>query len=195
MQGMTIRRKREKLGLSQAQLAERIGLSPALVSNWENGKSQPSQAQVNALREAFRDGGEAAVSEPSKDLPWKEAIIKVLDGSDAPMHYADIAQAIIDNRYRVNDVGATPANTVSANLSASINKDKSKSPFVKVDRGMYTLRNAKGVPVKKRIEESDEAEETAREMGLINAFGDLLTFPWVWFMRLGRVVVGRGRLG
>ena len=60
---------------------------------------------------------------------------------------------------------------------------------------MYTLRNAKGVPVKKRIEESDEAEETAREMGLINAFGDLLTFPWVWFMRLGRVVVGRGRLG
>ena len=41
MQGMTIRRKREKLGLSQAQLAERIGFSPALVSNWENGKSQP----------------------------------------------------------------------------------------------------------------------------------------------------------
>jgi transcriptional regulator with XRE-family HTH domain len=171
MLGTTIRRKREKLGLSQAELAELIGFSPALVSNWENGKSQPSHAQVNALRDAFRNGGEAADSEPSKDIPWKESIIKVLGGSDAPMHYADIAQAIIDNGYRVNDVGATPAATVSANLSASINKDKSKSPFVKVDRGMYTLRNATSVPVQKRIEESDEAEETAREMGLINAFG------------------------
>jgi transcriptional regulator with XRE-family HTH domain len=170
MQGATIRRKREKLGLSQAQLAQRIGFSAALVSNWENDKSQPSQAQVNALKEAFRDGGEAAVSEPSKDMPWKEAILKVVDGSDAPMHYVDIAQAIIDNRYRVN-VGATPAITVSAYLSTSINKDKSKSPFVKVDRGMYALRNAKSVPVTKRIEESDEAKETAREMGLINAFG------------------------
>ena len=119
------------------------------------------------------------------------------------MQTADIAQTIIDNGYRVN-VGATPAKTVAAYLSESINKEKSKSPFIKVDRGMYALRNAKSVPAKQRVEESDEAEEAAREMGLIiiNAFGmfwdrnrDLLTFPWVWFMRLGRVVVGRGRLG
>ena len=135
------------------------------------------------------------------DMPWREAIITALQDGDTSMQTADIAQTIIDNGYRVN-VGATPAKTVAAYLSESINKEKSKSPFIKVDRGMYALRKAKSVPAKQRVEESDEAEEAAREMGLINAFGmfwdrnrDLLTFPWVWFMPLGRVVVGRGRLG
>lgn len=103
------------------------------------------------------------------EMPWREAMIQALRDNDTPMHYAEIAQAIIDNGYRVN-VGATPANTVAANLSASINKE-SRSPFVKVDRGVFALRPTKSVPAKKRVAESDEAEEAAREMGLINAFG------------------------
>ena len=45
------------------------------------------------------------------DMPWREAIVKVLQDSGSPMHYAEIAQAISDSGYRVN-VGATPANTV-----------------------------------------------------------------------------------
>jgi len=40
---------------------------------------------------------------------------------------------------------------------------------VKVQRGLYALKE--GVPLKKLAEVADEAEETAREMGLINAFG------------------------
>jgi hypothetical protein len=50
------------------------------------------------------------------DMPWREAILTALQDSGTPMHYAEIAQAIIDRGYRVN-VGATPAATVSANLS------------------------------------------------------------------------------
>lgn len=103
------------------------------------------------------------------DMPWRSAMVKVLKEAGAPMHYAEIAQAIIDKEYRTN-VGATPAATVSANLSESIRKD-AKSPFVKVDVGVYSLQDAEGPPSRQRLEESDEAAEAAREMGLINAFG------------------------
>ncbi|WP_310773622.1 HTH domain-containing protein [Mycobacterium sp. Z3061] len=103
------------------------------------------------------------------DMPWREAIVKVLQDSGIPMHYAEIAQAIIDSGYRVN-VGATPAATVAANLSESI-RSRKRSPFVKVERGVYALRVTGTKMVQKGVEEADEAREDAREMGLINAFG------------------------
>lgn len=103
------------------------------------------------------------------DMPWREAIVTALEGSGAPMHYAEIAQAIIDSGYRVN-VGATPAATVAANLSESIRSGK-KSPFVKVERGVYGLQDTKRKLPPQQVKESDEAEEDSRGMGLINAFG------------------------
>lgn len=99
------------------------------------------------------------------DMPWREAILAALHDSGAPMHYAEIAQAIIDNGYRVN-VGATPAATVSSNLSGLVRRKS----VVKVERGMYALANTRRKVVQ-RVEEADEAQEDAREMGLINAFG------------------------
>jgi hypothetical protein len=103
------------------------------------------------------------------EMPWRDAIVTVLKASGSPMHYAEIAQAIIDNEYRVN-VGATPAVTVAANLSESIRSEK-RSPFVKVERGVYALRDTSIKPVGREAAESDEAKEDARQMGLINAFG------------------------
>jgi hypothetical protein len=85
------------------------------------------------------------------------------------MRYDEIAQAIIDTGYRVS-VGATPAATVSAILSESIRKER-KTPFVKVDRGVYALRSTVAATTPDAVAESDEAVEDAREMGLINAFG------------------------
>jgi hypothetical protein len=103
------------------------------------------------------------------DMPWRKAMVKALQDSGEPMRYDEIAQAIIDAGYRVS-VGATPAATVSANLSESIRKEPN-SPFIKVERGVYALRNEKSLPVAKRKASSDEAAEDALEMGLINAFG------------------------
>ncbi|MEO3757305.1 HTH domain-containing protein [Mycobacterium sp. B14F4] len=104
------------------------------------------------------------------DMQWRQAMVKALQDSREPMHYADIAQAIIDKGYRVN-VGATPAATVAANLSQSIGNDP-KSPFVRIDRGVYALRSAKRTAAAaKSVDKANEAEEVAREMGLINAFG------------------------
>jgi hypothetical protein len=96
------------------------------------------------------------------DMPWRAAVIKVLKDNGTPMHYAEIAQDILDKGYRKN-VGATPANQVAATLSASI-ANEAKSPFQKVERGIFALRGAKPP-------DSDEAKKDAREMGLINAFG------------------------
>lgn len=103
-----------------------------------------------------------------KDMPWREAIEKALRESGEPMHYTEIAQWVTNEGYR-RHVGATPSNTVAANLSASINEPD--SPFIRVERGVYTVRNAKQPPDGSGVDEADEAEEAAREMGLINAFG------------------------
>ena len=102
------------------------------------------------------------------DMAWRDAMIRVLKENDTPMHYAEIAQAIIDCGYR-ESVGATPAATVAANLSESIRSRR--SPFVKVDRGIYALKDAPVTRDDAQSTESDEAQEDARQMGLINAFG------------------------
>ena len=79
----------------------------------------------------------------AKELTWREAIEKVLQSTDGAMHYKDIAEKIVSEGLRQN-VGATPPATVSANLTTSIANEGEKSPFQKVGRGEYILReNAK----------------------------------------------------
>jgi len=73
------------------------------------------------------------------ELKWKEAIEKVLDEEKKSLHYATIAQLIAERGYRKN-LGATPKDTVSANLTTDINENKEKSIFAKVERGNYILR-------------------------------------------------------
>lgn len=114
------------------------------------------------------------------NMKWRDAILKVLKESAEPMHYSDIAQAIIDNSYRVN-VGATPAATVAANLSQRPLRDKVE----RVSIGVYALRTppsaqspTPALPAPASTIEADpEDEDTVAvgedsiQMGLINAFG------------------------
>ncbi|WP_433828530.1 HTH domain-containing protein [Actinoplanes sp. CA-015351] len=102
------------------------------------------------------------------NLSWQDAIIRVLEEAGKPLHYADIAQAVIDGGLRDN-VGATPANTVASVVSQSIKDLEDGSPFFKLERGIYGLRAAG--PEEPALEAHDEAEEDAERMGLINAFG------------------------
>jgi transcriptional regulator with XRE-family HTH domain len=44
-----ILRAREKRGLSQEQLAEKLGISQAMISLWENGKSEPSDETLQKM--------------------------------------------------------------------------------------------------------------------------------------------------
>ncbi len=105
------------------------------------------------------------------DMKWKDAILRVLEDADDPVHYSDIAQAIIDRSYRTS-VGATPAATVAATISLDL-----KTQVVRTSRGHYALAGKSWSPPTGHSPQSfdqpqkDEAAEDADEMGLINAFG------------------------
>jgi len=49
----TIREWREQTGLTQAQLAARLDVTPSSVYNWEAGKSEPRAAQLKAMAQLF----------------------------------------------------------------------------------------------------------------------------------------------
>lgn len=102
-----------------------------------------------------------------------EAIIKVLEDSDVPLHYTEIAEQIVEDHLR-SSVGATPASTVVAYISSSIKENGSNSPFVRVNRGEYSLRSKFEGPFKELGSEMGTEEElsAATETGpIVQAFG------------------------
>ena len=73
------------------------------------------------------------------ELKWKEAIEKVLNEEKKQLHYTEIAELIAKRGYR-KSLGATPSDTVCANMTTDINAKKENSLFAKVDKGYYILR-------------------------------------------------------
>ncbi len=109
------------------------------------------------------------------ELKWKEAIAKVLEEEKKAIHYTEIAELIAARGYR-KSLGATPQDTVSANLTTDINTNKEKSIFAKVDRGMYILRKFLNDQTQLLIEELEPQIDTAikapkQKSKIINAFG------------------------
>ncbi|RLJ62813.1 HTH domain-containing protein [Sulfurisoma sediminicola] len=74
-------------------------------------------------------------------MSWREAIEKVLQEADRPLHYAEISEQVLSRGYYRTE-GATPDATVNAQITTSIKYEGDKSPFVKVGRGIYALRSA-----------------------------------------------------
>lgn len=72
------------------------------------------------------------------ELTWQKAIQKVLAGSTGPLHYKEITDRILADGLREN-IGATPVATVSAQITQSIKKEGSSSPYVRVAKGTYAL--------------------------------------------------------
>lgn len=101
---------------------------------------------------------------------WREAVVQVLQRSDEAMHYADIAESIVESELRL-DVGATPARTVASVISTSLHSEDEASPFVRVDRGRYWLREFSENRKKEVFDEPSHLKDEADEVGLINALG------------------------
>ncbi|HLA34676.1 MAG TPA: winged helix-turn-helix domain-containing protein [Rhodocyclaceae bacterium] len=109
-----------------------------------------------------------------KELTWREAIDKVLGSTAMPMHYKAISEKIIADKLRVS-LGATPAATVNAQISASIKLHNDNSPYIRVGKGTFALSKVgqlhapsnkdKLTPV---VEESDESEE---QYDIVSSFG------------------------
>ncbi|MDO9152755.1 MAG: winged helix-turn-helix domain-containing protein [Paludibacter sp.] len=95
-----------------------------------------------------------------RELTWIEAIQKVLQDEKRALHYTEIAELIIQRQYRQN-VGATPANTVNANLAANIS-NPTKSIFAKVGYGEYILKGL--TDFISENEETQPKEEIKKEL-------------------------------
>lgn len=109
---------------------------------------------------------------------WKEAIKKVLAESKTPLHYTEISEQILSRGYYETD-GATPAATVSAQLTASIKHDGDKSQFMRVGRGIFALKNspaAEIIPASSPIPKQNKSESLAEldvelSESIIHSFG------------------------
>lgn len=109
-----------------------------------------------------------------KELTWKKAIEKVLASSSNPMHYKDITEQIISEGLR-KTVGATPAATVNAQIAASIKHAGEKSPFIRVSKGTFTLKDrttsTSSVIPRKLTPEVGESEDEEEQYGIVSSFG------------------------
>jgi hypothetical protein len=109
-----------------------------------------------------------------ENTPWMKAIIQVLQQAAKPMHYTEIAQAILDQKLR-KDFGATPAATVNANIAWDIKHRPSETLFARVEPGVFALLQGAGgaatptTPPEPPPEAQKEAVEESA--GIIQAFG------------------------
>lgn len=107
-----------------------------------------------------------------KELTWKKAIEKVLASSPTPLHYNDITEQILSSGLRIT-VGATPSASVNALISASIKHDGDNSPFLRVGKGTFTLKDRPAqtaVVPKKLTPEIDESDDE-EQYEIISSFG------------------------
>ena len=108
-----------------------------------------------------------------KEMTWHQAIQKVLVEVGAPMYYGDIADRIVADGLRQN-LGATPAATVVAQLAASIKHDRARSPYVRVSKGTYDLAKRAGVvsPRAATVEANGiPSDDAGEQYAIVAAFG------------------------
>jgi transcriptional regulator with XRE-family HTH domain len=86
MIGEEIRRQREALGLTGAQLAAKAGMAPSAVSQIETGKRTPSSTSV--LKLAYALGVEVGELYPKGQAPLPELVEERRAGWDTAVHNA-----------------------------------------------------------------------------------------------------------
>jgi len=123
----------------------------------------------------------------------------VLEGAPEPMHYVRIAEAVVENGLR-NNVGATPQNTVARTLNVSINTEGASSPFVKVHKGVFALREARIQTSAERppLLLSDDIEDSSlpESHSIINSFGMYWSRSMVdWSLNKNVRILGRQQVG
>jgi hypothetical protein len=108
-----------------------------------------------------------------RELTWRKAIDKVLSSSATPLHYNEITERIISEGLRKN-LGATPAATVNAQISASIKHDGESSPYIRVSKGTFAMRSqaARGSIIEPKLTpDVAESEESEEQYEIITSFG------------------------
>ena len=73
--GATVRARRTELGLTQAELAHRVGVSPETVWRWELGKSRPRRQARQSLALTLATRLSVPAPRPRPRLPRSRATI------------------------------------------------------------------------------------------------------------------------
>lgn len=102
----------------------------------------------------------------TEDMKWMDAILTVFNNERRPLHYTEIAALITEKGYR-KSLGATPNDTVSANITTNIKNLKSDSLFIRIDRGVYALKSlmTSNSTVNEVVKDSDS------DVKIITSFG------------------------
>lgn len=103
------------------------------------------------------------------DMPWRDAIIKILEESNEAMHYKAVAEKVAEDGLR-RSVGATPANTVNQLLNNSL-REEENTPFMRLGGGYYTLRSKSEQQQEVDEDLLDDNIEEEKNTAIINAFG------------------------
>lgn len=86
-----LRRLRDQSGLKQGELAEKLGVTPQSISNWEHGRAQPSVKNSKDIARILGVPVDALIS----DEPLPDGAIKVIveDEAEVPV-YGSIAAGV-----------------------------------------------------------------------------------------------------
>jgi transcriptional regulator with XRE-family HTH domain len=69
---MQIRELRIRRGITQAELAEKTGVSSATVIRWENGGPEPRASELIAMSRFFGCSADEILQEPNPPLPRRK---------------------------------------------------------------------------------------------------------------------------
>lgn len=108
-----------------------------------------------------------------KELTWRDAIDKILGESPRPLHYKEITEQIISSGLRVT-LRATPAATVNSKITASIKHEGENSPYIRVSKGVFTLKHRSSetlIVPNKLAPEVIESEDEEEQYEIISSFG------------------------
>jgi len=84
------------------------------------------------------------------------------------LHYSSIAEQIVERGLR-QSVGATPASTVNATITISMQNEGANSPYYRASRGYYGLRSQQTRTTESTSEVADN--ENAADTGVVRALG------------------------
>lgn len=107
------------------------------------------------------------------EFTWRKAIDRVLSASATPLHYNEITERIIAEGLR-RSLGATPAATVNAQISASIKHDGESSPYIRVAKGTFALRSRDSLHqiIKPQLApDVAESEDSEEQYDIVTSFG------------------------
>ncbi len=91
--GERLREERKRAGLSQRNLAKRLGLSPSLISQLESGQTKPSVGTLYAIVSELGLSLDSVIRGEAMDAAWQE-VTSPASGSGSPLVHPGERQAI-----------------------------------------------------------------------------------------------------